>query len=213
MKRRIVQEIGRTQRLSILELLKKSANGIDVTALAKALSMSYMGVKAHCLDMHRQGYLETWRQPGNRGRPRMFYRLTMKAYDLFSEEKNDLALSLLKESRQLFGPTAPQKLLMLHFRSLIARNKELVKGSTPAERACSFAGLRDREGHLSHFEIDQKNERWQIIESHHPLQALQAAYPEIDALETQMISQVIGVPIQREVSSVAGLYRAVITQR
>ncbi len=213
MKRNIVQKIGRTQRLSILELVKKSVNGMDVRQLADALDMSYMGVKAHCLDMHRQGYLETWRQSGNRGRPRMFYRLTMKAQELFSEEKNDLALSLLKESRQLFGSTAPQKLLMLHFRSLTAKNKGLVKGSSSAERAHSFAQLRDHNGHFSHFEKGKEGGAWEIIENHSPLQSLQAVYPEIDALECQMISQVIGVPIEREVSAVAGLYRAVIKSR
>lgn len=208
MKRSIFQEIGRTQRLSILELLKKSTNGVDVSELAKSLAMSYMGVKAHCLDMHRQGYLETWRQPGNRGRPRMFYRLTMKANELFSEEKNDLALSLLKESRQLFGPTAPQKLLMLHFRSLVTKYQEMVKGETPHERARSFAEVRDCEGHLSQFE--ERDGTWELIESHDPLQSLRAPYPEIDALEYQMISQVIGVPLHRHVHRVAGLYRAVI---
>lgn len=209
MKRSIFQEIGRTQRLSILELLKKSTNGVDVSELAKSLSMSYMGVKAHCLDMHRQGYLETWRQPGNRGRPKMFYRLTMKAHELFSEEKNDFALSLLKEARQLFGPTAPQKLLMLHFRSLSANYRKIVKGETAEERARSFAELRDREGHLS--QVKERDSSWELIESHDPLQSLRAPYPEIDALECQMISQVIGIPVQRDVHRVAGLYRAVIT--
>lgn len=208
MKRSIFQEIGRTQRLSILELLKRSANGKDVRDLADSLGMSYMGVKAHCLDMHRQGYLDTWRQPGNRGRPRMFYRLTMKAYELFSEEKSDLALSLLKEARQLFGPTAPQKLLMLHFRSLATKYKALVKGETPEERALSFAEVRDNEGHLSL--VEQQDGTWEMIESHDPLQSLRAPYPEIDALECQMMSQVIGIPLQRNAHRTAGLYRAVI---
>ncbi|MEI6416825.1 MAG: hypothetical protein WCO92_03810 [Verrucomicrobiota bacterium] len=209
MKRSIFQEIGRTQRLSILELLKKSTNGRDVRDLADSLEMSYMGVKAHCLDMDRQGYLETWRQPGNRGRPRMFYRLTMKANELFSEEKNDFALSLLKEARQLFGPTAPQKLLMLHFRSLATKYREAVKGETPEQRARSFAEVRDREGHLS--QVEQGDAHWELIESHDPLQSLRMPYPEIDALECQMMSQVIGIPLHRNVHRVAGLYRAVIT--
>ena len=209
MKRRIFREIGRTQRLSILELLKKSTNGVDVSELAHSLSMSYMGVKAHCLDMHRQGYLETWRQPGNRGRPKMFYRLTMKAHELFSEEKNDFALSLLKEARQLFGPTAPQKLLMLHFRSLASKYKEIIKGETPEELARSFAEVRDREGNLS--QVEARDSSWELIESHDPLQSLRMPYPEIDALECQMMSQVIGIPLHRHVHRVAGLYRAVIT--
>ena len=210
MKRRIVREIGKSQRLSILELLKRSADGVPVRDLATALDMSYMGVKAHCLSMHRQGYLETWRQPGGRGRPRMYYRLTAKAYELFSEENNDLTLSLLKESRTLFGPTAPQKLLMFHFRTLTAKNRERVQGTTPSERARSFAKLRDSDGCFSQFE---EGPPWKIVESHDPLQSLLAGYPEVDALECQMMSEVIGVPIRREVTRVAGLYRAVIREK
>ena len=210
MKRRIVREIGKSQRLSILELLKRSAEGIPVRDLATALSMSYMGVKAHCLSMHRQGYLETWRQPGGRGRPRMYYRLTAKAYELFSEENNDLSLSLLKAARSLFGPTAPQKLLMLHFRTLTATYQERIKGTTSQERARSFATLRDKEGCFSQFEAGPP---WKIIESHDLFQSLLAAYPEVDALECQMISEVIGVPIRREVTRVAGLYRAVMMEK
>ena len=210
MKRNIVHEIGKTQRLAIVELLKRSADGMPVTKLASALAMSYMGVKAHCLSLHAQGYLETWRQPGNRGRPLMFYRLTMKAYELFSEENNDLTLSLLAQSRQLFGPTAPQKLLMLHFRSCAAKYRERLKGTTPSERARAFTVLRDREGRLSQFE---EGSPWRIIESHNPLQTLLAAHPEIEALECQMLSEVIGVPIKREVTMTAGIYRATITEK
>src|SRR3990167_8590551 len=110
MKRQLVQEMGRSPRFTILELLRCSEGGLPVDDLATKLSMSYMGVKAHCLEMDDEGYLETWRQPGKRGRPRMLYRLTEKAYDLFSEEKNDLALSFLTVSKKLFGATAPQKI-------------------------------------------------------------------------------------------------------
>ena len=49
-----------------------------------------------------------------------------------------------------------------------------------------------------------------IIESHNPLQTLLPTYPEINTLECQMISDLIGVPIKREVTITAGIYRAVI---
>ncbi|MFZ4116731.1 MAG: helix-turn-helix transcriptional regulator [Chthoniobacterales bacterium] len=207
MKRSIVREIGRSQRLSILELLKCSAEGLSVKDLSAQLSMSYMGVKAHCLSMHRQGYLETWRQPGGRGRPLMYYRLTQKAYELFSEENNTLSLSLLQAARALFGATAPQKLLMLHFRNTATQLKTEIEGTTAEERARSFAKLRDREGRFTRFEDGPS---WNIVESHNPLQSILKLYPEVDALECNMISEVIGFPIHREVSQVAGIYRSII---
>lgn len=207
MKRRIVREIGRSQRLSILELLKCSANGLSVHDLAEKLSMSYMGVKAHCLSMHRQGYLETWRQPGGRGRPLMYYRLTKKAYELFSEENNELSLSLLQAARTLFGPAAPQKMLMLHFRAMAMKYKEQIQVTTAKERALAFAELRDREGHFTHVEGGSS---WKIVESHDPLQSITRFYPEVEALVCNMINEVMGIPMHREVSQVAGIYRATI---
>ena len=210
MKRRILHAIGKSQRLAIVELLKRSREGLPVPEIAKKLSMSYMGIKAHCLDLHQQGYLETWRQPGLRGRPLMLYRLTIKAYELFSEENNDFALSLLHQSSQLFGSTAPQKLLMLHFRTARVKICERIHGTTPNERAESFSALRDKEGCFSRFEAGPP---WKIIESHNTLQPLLETYPEINTLETQMISEVIGVPIKRDVTITGGVYHAVIMQK
>ncbi len=207
MKRRIVREIGRTQRLSILELLKRSAGGLSVHDLSEKLSMSYMGVKAHCLSMHRQGYLETWRQPRERGRPLMYYRLTEKTYELFSQENHELSLSLLQAARTLFGPTAPQKILMLHFRTMATKYKEKLQETTPRERASSFAKLRDKEGHFVRFENESS---WKIVESHNPLQLIAHVYPEIEILENNMMSEVIGIPIHREVTQVGGIYCATL---
>ncbi|KAB2643596.1 MAG: hypothetical protein DVB29_05230 [Verrucomicrobia bacterium] len=207
MKRRIVREIGRSQRLSILELLKRSAEGMSVRDLATQLSMSYMGIKAHCLSMHRQGYLETWRQPAGRGRPLMYYRLTQKAYELFSEENNDLSLSLLQVARTLFGPTAPQKMLMLHFRAMAEKYKKSIQGVTSQERARAFAQVRDREGHLAFFENEIP---WKIVESHNPLHSITSFYPEVESLECNMMSEVIGTPVHRDVHQVSGIYRAII---
>ena len=180
---------------------------MSVGEIAAILSMSYMGIKAHCIDMHEQGYLETWRQPGERGRPLMYYRLTEKAHELFSEGDNHLISSLLRESKVLFGPTAPLKLLMLHFRSLAAGYQERIKKETPEERARVLASLRDEEGSLSRFE---EGSPWKIVESHDRYQHLLSEYPEIEALERQMISDVIGVPVRRDITRIAGLYRGTI---
>ncbi len=208
MKRRILRELGRSQRLAILEILKCSQAGLSVRELATRLSMSYMGVKAHCLSMHRQGYLETWRQPSHRGRPLMYYRLTEKAYELFSEENNALALSLLQGAQQLFGSTAAEKLLMLHFRHMAVAIKKKISGDTPRERARSFAKLRHEEGHFACFQEDSS---WSILESHNPLEPIARLYPQVENFEKTMISDVLGIPIHREVSQVAGIYRSVIS--
>src|SRR5207247_5152803 len=77
MNQRLLAEIGRTQRLEILNSLKRT-KGMSVNELVDKMGMSYMGIKQHCLTLQRDGYLDTWRRPQRMGRPEMVYRLTRR---------------------------------------------------------------------------------------------------------------------------------------
>src|SRR6266404_6350695 len=70
MNQRLLAEIGRTQRLEILNSLKRT-HGMSVNELVERMGMSYMGIKQHCLTLQRDGYLDTWRRPQKMGRPEM----------------------------------------------------------------------------------------------------------------------------------------------
>src|SRR6202048_3034403 len=103
MNQRLLAEIGRTQRLEILNSLKRS-KGMSVNELVQKMKMSYMGIKQHCLTLHRDGYLDTWRRPQKMGRPEMVYRLTSRTHDLFQADSNQLTLELLTASQEIYGP-------------------------------------------------------------------------------------------------------------
>jgi predicted ArsR family transcriptional regulator len=62
MNQRLISEIGRTQRLDIINSLKRT-KGMSVNELVEKMGMSYMGIKQHCITLHRDGYLDTWRRP------------------------------------------------------------------------------------------------------------------------------------------------------
>jgi len=87
MNQRLLAEIGRTQRLEILNSLKRT-KGMSVNELVEKMGMSYMGIKQHCLTLQRDGYLDTWRRPQKMGRPEMVYRLTRRSHDLFPADSN-----------------------------------------------------------------------------------------------------------------------------
>jgi predicted ArsR family transcriptional regulator len=55
MNQRLIAEIGRTQRLEILNSLKRT-KGMSVNELVEKMNMSYMGIKQHCLTLQRDGY-------------------------------------------------------------------------------------------------------------------------------------------------------------
>ena len=110
MNQRLLAEIGRTQRLEIVNALKRS-RGLSVNELVNRMRMSYMGIKQHCLTLQRDGYLDTWRRPQKMGRPEMVYRLTRRAHDLFQADSNRFTLELLESAQQIYGTNAPEKLL------------------------------------------------------------------------------------------------------
>src|SRR3979411_3447905 len=93
MNQRLISEIGRTQRLEIINSLKRT-KGMSVNELVGRMNMSYMGIKQHCITLHRDGYLDTWRRPQKMGRPEVVYRLTPRTHGLFQADSNKRNLEL-----------------------------------------------------------------------------------------------------------------------
>jgi predicted ArsR family transcriptional regulator len=196
MRKSLVFGAGQGARLALLDLIKRSENGLGVKEIAAELGMSYMGVKAHCLALASEGYLNTWRQPAPKGRPLMFYRLSESGELLFAEPGLGLAIGLLRDAGKLFGATAPQKLLALYFRNEAERYRAMISSLESAERVRAFVRLRNREERMAVLRID--GQAWEIQESHHPEANLIREYPEAEALEQTMVGEVLGVSILRQ---------------
>ena len=204
MNQRMLAEIGRTQRLEILNSLKRS-KGMSVNELVRKMKMSYMGIKQHCLTLQRDGYLDTWRRPQKMGRPEMVYRLTRRTHDLFQSDSNAFTLELLRAVQETYGPNAAEKLLYNVFERRTAALKAKVKGETVADRAKWLARLRDSEGYMSQFSADEVGGP-QILECHSPLLNLVDRYPIIGRLEQDMFEAALGTSVRREETRNSGLY-------
>ena len=210
MNQRLITEIGTRQRLRVVNRLKRT-QGMSVGELAEALLLSYMGVKQHCVELERLGYLDTWRRPKaptQTGRPELVYRLTRKAHELFPLASNEMTLALLDSAQALYGPVAPEKLLFTVFQRKTETFLARVKGETVQERAEAFAALRDAEGCMAELERDEDGLR--IVEYHTPLADLLAAYPALlHRLEQEMYTRVLRAPVKREQTEVSGLYSCI----
>lgn len=204
MNQRLIQQIGRSQRLRVVNELKRT-QGLAVKELAARLGMSYMGIKDMCVDLEKRGFLDTWRQPQKRGRPLLLYRLTERAQELFPAASNPLTLQLLEASQALFGAAAPEKLLFRVFQQKTERYRAQMKGGGLWERATHFAQIRDREGCMSVMEGEGTAE-WRLVEHHCPILDLMREFPLVARLEGEMVGRVLGVAVRREEQSVSGLY-------
>src|SRR5512132_4049337 len=138
MNQRLISEIGRTQRLDIINSLKRT-KGMSVNELVEKMGISYMGIKQHCITLHRDGYLDTWRRPQKMGRPEMVYRLTRRTHELFETDSNAFTLEVLKALQEIYGPNAPEKLLYTVFERKCSAYKTRLKGETVKDRAKSLA--------------------------------------------------------------------------
>jgi len=205
MNQRLISEIGRTQRLDIINSLKRT-KGMSVNELVEKMGMSYMGIKQHCITLHRNGYLDTWRRPQKMGRPEMVYRLTPRTHDLFQADSHQLTLDLLRAAEDIYGPNAPEKLLYNVFKKKTAALKAKVKGDTVAERAKWLAHFRDAGGHMAQFIINNKDGGLQILECHSPILNLLEQYPIVGRFEQDMFEAVLGTRVRRQVIRNSGLY-------
>lgn len=207
MQEKIVEEIAKNQRLVIVRQIKK-AGELCVKDLATRLGMSYMGVKQHCIDLYRKGYLDTESNRKAVGRPELLYRLTQKANELFSVESNDFSLSLLQSARLLFGPTAPGKLLLLFFQQKTAEYCQKLTNLKQKDRVLLFAQLRDQEGHMT--EIQQLSEEFlSITERHNPISAVFEIWPESQQMERKMVEKVLVARVSREIRKSNDAYECI----
>ena len=204
MNQRLLAEIGRTQRLEILNSLKRT-KGMSVNELVEKMRMSYMGIKQHCLTLERDGYLDTWRRPQKMGRPEMVYRLTRRSHDLFTTDSNQFTLELLRSNREIYGPNAPEKLLYNIFGKKTAALKAKVKGEAVADRAKWLAKVRDGEGYMAQFLTEEKGGP-QILECHSPIMNLLDRYPIVGRLEEDMFEAILGTSVRREETRMSGLF-------
>lgn len=228
MNQKLIREVGRNLRQDILTTLKRRGS-MTVKELAAHLRMSYMGVKQPCLDLEKDGYLDSWRRPPTKtGRPELLYRLTRRAYDLFPEANNPLTVEVLEAVQQAYGPAAPTKILFGIFAQRTAAYQAKLPAANLPERAETLAQLRDVDGYMAEFERGGSAVASQgfgeysgggmngagmaagpmrIVENYSPIEDLLRRYPILARLEKEMFERLLNCPVRREEESASGVYR------
>ena len=195
-------ELGRSQRLRIIHMLKKT-QGLAIGELASRLDLSYMGVKQHCEELERQGFLDTRRRPKPIGRPEIVYRLTPKASSFFPAAANPATIKILQAARQLYGPNTPEKLLVALFREKTKGYAEQLKEGDLKTLATRLAKIRDEEGCLSEF-VDGPQRL--ILEYHSSIMDLIEAFPLVRRLEKEMFEKLLQIHVERHEERASGLF-------
>jgi len=190
-----VRDIAKPQQFAIVDLLKRST-GMTVAELGRALNMSYMGIKQHCIDLHNKGWLDTWRRPVPNGRPEKLYRLTPKAALFYPDAGNEMTIDLLHSIQDIYGGSAAEKLLFHYFLRKGETYLKKLKAAPLEDRAAAFAKLRNLEGHCAEVDLESPP-GVRITEYHSPLQSIFEEWPSARRMEEQMFNRVLGTTVQR----------------
>lgn len=196
------RQIARPHWFDILVAIKQSAGGLSVTQLSKKLKMSYMGVKQHCDELLKLGYLDTWRKPrgkGVGGRPEKLYRLTERGQDVFPRFDNEFTESLLSSLKLAYGSNSPEKLIFGYLDAKAEEYRSNVKGDTLRERLESLAKIRNREGYLC--ACDDAQGKLRLVDYHNPLEGILTKHPAALRAEQSAIEAALGCSVSRETDS------------
>jgi len=201
----VFHELASPVRAKLIEEIKRS-DGLAVGDLADFLGMSYMGVKQHCINLEKAGFLKSVRIPRSvAGRPQKLYRLTSKCDDLFPSPGADVTIDLLEEVCAIYGESAAEKVLFRFFQKRKEEWKtQIYKGKSLVERATRLVELRDKVGAFSRCHYEREH-GFRIEEFHNPLQSIYEAYPSASRLELLMMEDLLGAKIKRSEISLKGL--------
>ena len=207
---KILRDIAKPQWFEIIINLKRST-GMSVAELSKVLGMSYMGVKQHCVELEKRGYVDTWRRPKKVGRPEKAYRLTHKSDLFFPQLGNDFALGILDSLSSMQGEAAAEKLLFGYFQQRTEFYKKRLKGESLPELATSLAKIRHSEGYLSECQECDDSDTFgcRIVEYHTPFGDLAVKYSILVRMEAQMFERILGAPVKRSEERASALMRFV----
>jgi predicted ArsR family transcriptional regulator len=188
------REIAPSVSWEILALVKRSG-GMCVKELSAKLKMSYMGVKQHCDDLKRRGYVDTWRRAKKTGRPEKIYRPAEKLDLVLPNWSSELCLGLLSLVAQAYGDTVPERLLYSFLQQKVERWNGKLKGKKPSERAHELAKLRVADGWMCEVIDDAAGLR--IVDHHSPLAEVVRLYPSVADMEVRVLSRIFGQTLQR----------------
>jgi predicted ArsR family transcriptional regulator len=193
----VFNDLVKPQWRAVLEELKLSGE-TSVGDLARRIGGSYMAAKTHCEELTGSGYLVRTRLPRAAvGRPEIFYSLSSKADALFPQAGADFTLELLEGVRQMFGESAPEKLLFQYFqKQSVTLSPPLAKLRSIEEKAVKLSALRTRQG-CAGFCKQEPGQPLRIIELHNPLQRVFEHYPRASTMEVRMLEELLQSKITR----------------
>lgn len=165
-----------------------------VDSLARQLSLTSTCVRQHLAVLEREQLITVHEERRRLGRPQFVYTLTESADDLFPKSYHLLTTWLLDELKAEEGDGRAIQLLNGMARRWAESLSPMMTGQTLEEKVAVLVSLLKSGGHL--VEWEKEGDRVMIYEYDCRFQRVAQAHPEICALESTMLTQVLGTTVE-----------------
>ncbi|MEW6208294.1 MAG: ArsR family transcriptional regulator [Acidobacteriota bacterium] len=197
-----ITNILKETRCEILGCLK-SRGRLSVDQIAASIGISKVCVRRHLALLSRDGLVGYQIQKPARGRPGHLYHLTDKAAILFPTAYSNFALELLKQVRNLFGPSAVSKILTNQADETIRTIKPKIEGLGFDEKVRRLFSIVNERGYDVTIR-KLKDGSYLIKQRNCPTPQIAASHQQICEEELRVYRELLGVELIRECRIVAG---------
>jgi predicted ArsR family transcriptional regulator len=185
-----VREFTEADRPALLDLLKIHGP-TNVPTLARLRGVNLNAVRQQLSMLQREGLVEVRVEKRRVGRPTQLYALTDKADALFPQAYGPLALTLLRQLREVDGEKKIDQLFDRRTRLLIAAYRKRLAGKSLVEKWQELARIRAEEGYMA------RAEGRGLTEHHCPIAAIAKEFPQVCKFEKRLFEAVLGAPLDR----------------
>ena len=185
-----VREYTEADRPALLDLLKIHGP-TNIPKLATLRGVNLNAVRQQLAMLQREGLVEVRIEKARVGRPTQLYALTDKADALFPQAYGPLALTLLRQLREVDGEKKIDQMFDRRTKSLVAAYKKRLAGKSLGEKWQELARIRAEEGYMAR--VEGKG----LTEHHCPIAAIAKEFPQVCLFEKKLFEAVLGAPLDR----------------
>ncbi len=190
-------------------MLLRTHPGITVTDLARALSLSVVGVRRHLDSLAAEQLVvqvPAPREPGRAGRRPTGWRLSPAGLELFPRRYDALANDLLEDLAEEAGPETVQAVFARRTEKLVKRYQAALDGvDDPFERVRVLAALRDEGGYVTECRRGTDGD-FLLVENNCAVHRVAERHDIVCSMELVLFRRVLGpdVEVTRQSHTMAG---------
>jgi predicted ArsR family transcriptional regulator len=193
---KVQQDIGMQEtRQQILSILQRR-NLSTVDDLARDLDLAVATVRHHLTLLERDGLVASKKVRQQVGRPYLVYSLSQQGQESFPKKYHRLSSYILTEVKAELGSERLSALLRRIAQRRLAERAPDLEGKSLEERLEILIVILGEEGFVADWE---KADGRKFLLTHHtcPYQAVVSQHPEVCQVDAELISGVIGAPVER----------------